>query len=295
MSATDDVRLTWRIGLRTRWVQQIPRGGAWGAFPGNFNGFLLYLGDVCDSDGQCPRRFFPSQKKVADFLHATPETVRLYYRAAKVAGLIDLQFSEKGQINGYRLLVPLGDKPDWERALLILRTDRRSQDMRDWRAAGSPKRGEKKPGGKLASRDVTSETGCDAQAASRDNTSEGESDPEVASRDNPKWRHVTTQVASRDATTRLHVSCTAGAEVVDQAQVDTGDPAEEHEIPRDADALRKALTEIDVWQAEHQCSEGCTDDGPVYRRRLALQRELAQLLPTQRRHRPRGLEDRGAA
>ncbi|MDI3420717.1 hypothetical protein [Streptomyces luteolus] len=83
-----------------------------------------------------------------------------------------------------------------------------------------------------------------------------------------------------------------GADERSQPQVDTGDWAAADDLPNDPDAIRAELVRLDVWEAEHAGSPGCAEDGAVYRRRLALNRQLPA---PARRHGPRGLEGRRAS
>ncbi|MFE0043813.1 hypothetical protein [Streptomyces albireticuli] len=126
--ATETVRLTWRLALENRWVAQIPRASAgqrqWRSLGGDFTGFLLYLGDKCDADGVNVKTP-PSVPTVATFTRTSKETVIRFYAAAEAAGLIVINRTTKGLQRGYRLTFPLGDRPDWQACLDVLRDDRR--------------------------------------------------------------------------------------------------------------------------------------------------------------------------
>lgn len=237
----DEVRLRWRIGLRTNWVVRpkerwgghgAPRGAAWRCLDGGFMGFLLYLGDIADDDGSCGR-YLPSQDKISDFCRCTRETVRLYYYAAEAAGLLRLYHSPKGQITGFQLLFPLGDQPRWEDANTVLRGDRRRRDMEHKRATQKDRRD-----AEVAARDTT-------EVAARDATSEESAESQVVSRDKAKWCHVTEQVAARDTTTRLTRQNTApdglGGDLTEGGVDETQKPDPSEGEAAEAEAARLRL------------------------------------------------------
>ncbi|MFJ5882823.1 hypothetical protein [Kitasatospora cineracea] len=207
--AAVSVRLSWRNGLRNRWVGQIPRASRgqseWRSLSGDFTGFLLYLGDMADEDGT-NLRTPPSRDTVAAFVRCSKETVQRYYEAAEAAGLVFLRRDQGGRIAGYRLLMPFGDLPDWRACLDVLRSDTR-------RIKQQAKRECERGRVRTCSSSRADECGQVHSSAPADElTPDGDADS--SARDDVTRPHVRSHLSARADTTRLTRLDTGTAEVV---------------------------------------------------------------------------------